>query len=246
MNQPPILTAQHISVYYGAVLALDDISFTLSAGERLAIIGPNGAGKSTVLNVLAGLLKPAKGQVLLAKSANQNRIAYIPQRNQVDWQFPVTVADVVMMGRVGKIGLLRRASRADWAIVNEALDWVGLADLAKRQIGALSGGQQQRVFIARALAQEADLFLLDEPLNGLDMPTQESLFTTLDTLRQKQVTVIVSTHNLNLAAARFDCLLLLNQQLIGFGPPAQVFTASLLEQAYGGQLPIINTANVAT
>jgi ABC-type Mn2+/Zn2+ transport system ATPase subunit len=146
-----------------------------------------------------------------------------------------------MMGRIGKLGLFRWPQRQDWDYVHECLDIVGMANFASRQIGELSGGQQQRVFIARALAQEAELMLMDEPLTGLDVPSQEGIFATLDELRQRDVTVMVATHDLNLAAERFDRLMLLNHRLIGFGQPDQVFTPEHLTQAYGGQMHLIET-----
>ena len=247
----PALALAGVSVYYYDTPALEDISFQLGRGERVAVIGPNGAGKSTLFNVIAGVVRPTRGRVNIYGSSPEVHvcIAYVPQRSQVDWQFPANVAEAVMMGRVGKIGLFRRAKRRDWERVYEALNLVGLAHLAKRQLGALSGGQQQRVFIARALAQEAELMLMDEPFSGLDVTSQEDLFAILEMLRQRQVTVMVATHDLNQAIERFDRLLLLKQRLIGFGPPGEVFRAPLLSQAYGGyahvmappQLPISQT-----
>jgi manganese/iron transport system ATP-binding protein len=163
-------------------------------------------------------------------------IAYVPQRSQVDWSFPVTVSVVVMMGRSGKLGLLRRPRRADWAYVRECLDVVRLGHLADQQIGNLSGGQQQRMFIARALAQEAELMLMDEPLSGLDLPALDDVFQVLDVLHERGVTVMVALHDLQLAAQRFDRVMLLNRRALGFGPPAQVFTPELLMRAYGGHI----------
>lgn len=161
-------------------------------------------------------------------------IAYVPQRNQIDWSFPVTVEDVVMMGRVGQIGLFRWPRRRDWAVVRHCLERVDATHLAHKQIGELSGGQQQRVFIARALAQEAELLLLDEPLAGLDVPSQEKIFHILDGLRPDGVTVLVATHDLNLAAERFDRVMLLNRRVIAFDRPEKVLTPEHLLAAYGG------------
>jgi ABC-type Mn2+/Zn2+ transport system ATPase subunit len=239
----PALDVQAVSVRYDGTPALTNISVTLSRGERIAVIGPNGAGKSTLFNVISGVLKPTAGQVTVYGSAPDAHacIAYVPQRNRVDWHFPANVADVVMMGRVGRIGLFRWPGGRDKAIVNQALTLVGMSHLTNRQIGELSGGQQQRVFIARALAQEADLLLMDEPLSGLDIQSHEAIFSILDTLRERKVTVLVATHNINLAAERFDRLMLLQERLIGFGPPASVFTPELLSQAYGSQLHLIET-----
>lgn len=239
----PILELKSVSVRFGNTKALDNLSFQLKQGERVAIIGPNGAGKSTLFNIISGVLSPTTGQVDIYGHAPDGHIciAYVPQRSQVDWQFPVNVADVVMMGRVRKLGLFRWPRRVDWEQVYQALDLVGMTPLAKRQIGELSGGQQQRVFIARALAQEAELMLMDEPLNGLDIKSQEDIFTILEKLRRRQVTVMVATHDLNLAAERFDRLMLLNHRLIGFGQAAEVFTPDLLNQAYSGHMRLIET-----
>jgi ABC-type Mn2+/Zn2+ transport system ATPase subunit len=159
----------------------------------------------------------------------------------VDWSFPVSVADVVMMGRVGQLGLFHRPGRKDWAIVHECLEVVGMAALSSRQIGELSGGQQQRVFIARALAQEAELMLMDEPLTGLDVTSQEDIFSVLEELRQRRVTVMIATHDLSLAAERFDRVMLLNHRLLGLGRPGAVFTPDNLLAAYGGQMHLVDT-----
>jgi len=242
-TEAPTLEVSGVTVRYNGMHALDDVSFQLTQGERVAVVGPNGAGKSTLFQVIAGVLHPTKGEIKVYGHGPGGHIciAYVPQRSQVDWTFPVNVVDVVMMGRIGKLGLFRWPQRRDWDYVHECLDIVGMANFASRQIGELSGGQQQRIFIARALAQEAELMLMDEPLTGLDVPSQESIFATLDELRQRDVTVMVATHDLNLAAERFDRLMLLNHRLIGFGQPGQVFTPEHLTQAYGGQMHLIET-----
>jgi manganese/iron transport system ATP-binding protein len=239
----PILEVSHLTVRYNGGSALEGVSFRLAAGERLAVVGPNGAGKSTLFKVIAGVLAPSAGDVRVAGHGPSGHIciAYVPQRSQVDLRFPVSVADVVMMGRTGRIGLLRRPGRADWERVRQALEVVDLAALADRQIGELSGGQQQRVFIARALAQEAELMLMDEPLAGLDLPAQDEVFRVLSALRERRVTVLVATHDLNLAAEQFDRVLLLNGRLLGIGRPNDVFTPERLQIAYGGQLRLIET-----
>jgi manganese/iron transport system ATP-binding protein len=241
----PILGLKDVSIRFNGVSALDHISFQLHKGERVAIIGPNGAGKSTLFNVIAGVLSPSQGQVNIYgnRPGKHICIAYVPQRSQVDWQFPVNVADVVMMGRIRKLGLFGWPKRKDWDYVHASLELVGMADLARRQIGELSGGQQQRAFIARALAQEAELMLMDEPLTGLDVKSQEEIFTILDELRQRQVTIMVATHDLNLAAERFDRLMLLNEQMLGFGQANEVFTTELLSQAYSGHMRLLETPN---
>jgi manganese/iron transport system ATP-binding protein len=240
----PVIRLTHASVRYdGEAPALDDVSLEIQRGERIAIVGPNGAGKSTLLKLVAGILSPTSGraEVYGHDASGHICIGYVPQRSHVDWSFPVTVADVVMMGRTAKMGILRFPRRNDRRIVQQSLAEVGLADLADRQIGALSGGQQQRAFIARALAQEAELLLMDEPLTGLDAPSQEAIFDILDTLRQHRMTVLVSTHDLHLAADQFDRLLLLRRALIGFGTPAQVLTAVNLQHAYGTQMTVIES-----
>ncbi|MBF8255370.1 MAG: mntB, partial [Anaerolineales bacterium] len=210
-------------------------------GQRLAVVGPNGAGKTTLFNVLAGAHRPAAGTVRIFghPPGGDTCIAYVPQRSKADWAFPASAAEVVMMGRIREIGPLRWPGRRDWEIVRAALDQVGLADLSRRPIGELSGGQQQRVFLAQALAQEAELILLDEPFTGLDFPSQESLFVVLDSLRAAGVTELVATHDLNLAAERFDSVMLLNRRLVAFGRPADVLTREHLVQAYGGHVHVL-------
>ena len=239
----PILEASRVSVHYDGHPALEDISFRLVSGERIAVVGPNGAGKSTLFKVIAGVLHPTAGEVKVAGHCPGGHIciAYVPQRSQVDWAFPVTVADVVMMGRAGRVGLLHWPSRKDWEHVHQCLEVVGMTDLAGRQIAELSGGQQQRMFIARALAQEAELMLMDEPLTGLDIPAQEDIFRIMNELHQRQVTVMVATHDLNLATERFDRVMLLSNRLLGIGQPADIFTPERLQAAYGGHLRLVQT-----
>ncbi len=250
----PTLEAQDVWVVYrdrlaadGPRYALEAVTFQIARGERVAIVGPNGAGKSTLFKLIAGTLRPDRGRLTVFGHgpAGHICIAYVPQRAQVDWRFPVTVEDVVMMGRVGQIGLLRRPGRADWAATRAALERVGAAALAHKQIGGLSGGQQQRVFLARALAQEAELVLLDEPLNGLDAPSQEAILSLLDDLRRDGVTVLLATHDLDLAAERFDRIMLLNRRIIAFGPPAAVLQADILLRAYGGHLHVLDADGTA-
>jgi len=239
----PILRAVGLSVRYEGGTALDDVSFELCPGDRTAVVGPNGAGKSTLFKVIAGVYKQSQGEVHVYgdEPGGHICIAYLPQRSQVDWTFPVSVADVVMMGRVGKMGLFRHRTSRDFAVVHQALDVVNLSGLAHRQISQLSGGQQQRMFIARALAQEAELMLMDEPLTGLDIGSQEELFAVLDALRQRGVTVMVALHDLKLAAERFEQVLLLNRRMYGLGPADQVLSSDRLLEAYGGQLHLVPT-----
>jgi manganese/iron transport system ATP-binding protein len=236
---------QHISLRYNGGYALKDIDFRLEPGNRIAVVGPNGAGKSTLFKIIAGVLQPTSGQVMVYGHGPRGHIciAYVPQRSQVDWSFPVSVADVVLMGRVGMIGYLRHPSGGDRAYVRQCLEVVGMQELADRQIGELSGGQQQRMFIARALAQEAELMLMDEPLTGLDVPSQESIFSILDELRKRQVTVMVATHDLNMAAERFDQIMLLNTELLAFGDTADVYTIDNLKATYGEHLRVVEAGN---
>jgi manganese/iron transport system ATP-binding protein len=239
----PLLRMSDVAAAYNGTPVLHALSFEVQEGERIAVVGPNGAGKSTLFKVIAGVLAPTSGEVQVAGHTPGEHIciAYLPQRSEVDWRFPVTVADVVMMGRYGKIGILTRPSKKDWARVHQALDVVSMDDLSRRQIGELSGGQQQRMFIARALAQEAELILMDEPLSGLDLPAQEQIMAILNSLREERVTVMVATHDLNLAAEHFDRIMLMKGKLIGMGKPWEVLTSDRLMEAYGGNLRLVET-----
>jgi manganese/iron transport system ATP-binding protein len=239
----PILAIEHLSVMYNGRPALDDITFHLHPGELVALVGPNGAGKSTLLKVIAGVLIPSRGKVSIFGSGPRGHIciAYIPQRSQVDWHFPVSVADVVMMGRSAKLRPFSWPGKRDWKQVRAALDAVGLVDLEKRHIGQLSGGQQQRMFIARALAQEAELMLMDEPFTGLDQPAQESLLLLLDRLQGEGITVMAATHDLDQAAQYFDRIMLLNRSLIAFGEARHVLQPEKLVRAYGGRIRLVET-----
>jgi ABC-type Mn2+/Zn2+ transport system ATPase subunit len=223
--------------------ALEGVSFAVVRGEGVAVVGPNGAGKTTLFRAIAGLIRPIAGEVRLAPQA---RIAYLPQRSQVDWAFPVTVADVVMMGLIQRIGWLRlprrREARLARLAVHEALEQVGLGPLANRPIGELSGGEQQRMFLARAMVQGAELLLLDESLAGLDAAAQEEILRLLGGLRERGVAVLLATHDLNLAGGRFDRVMLLNRRLLGLGKAEEVLTTERLHAAYGGQLRLVQTA----
>ncbi len=226
----PVLTVDNLTVSYNGQHALENVSFRVQARERVAIVGPNGAGKSTLFKALVGLISTRAGQV----QTNGAEFGYVTQRSAVDWTFPVTVHDVVMMGRVSKMGWLRWQRPLDREIVGQCLAEVGMSNYASRQIGELSGGQQQRVFIARALAQEATILLMDEPFSGVDAPSQEAILEILDHLRDQGVTMLVSTHDLNLAVERFDQLALLNRRLVAYGAPDQAVTPQTLAAAYGG------------
>lgn len=236
-----VLCVRELSAGYGRVEALHELSFAVSCGHTLALVGPNGAGKSTLLNLLAGLLQPRHGEILWngrTLSENRHEIAYVPQHSEVDWRFPLTVRGLVEMGRYPAVGLWGALNAHDCGIIDRALELMGLTDLQQRQIGALSGGQQQRCFLARALAQEAHILLLDEPFTGLDVPGTESLASMLRTLAGEGRLVIASHHDLHTAPAIFDTCLLLKRRLIAFGATADVLTPGNLAQAFGPHLPI--------
>ena len=239
LTEPARLELDHVTVSYNGHPALDDVTFEVPHGAQVAVVGPNGAGKSTLFKALVGLLPLHRGSICIhGQPLGQHKdcVAYIPQREEVDWLFPVTVGDVVMMGRFGKVGWLTRPSAKDQAIVKRSLEQMGIEKLASRPIGDLSGGQQQRVFLARALAQEPHILLMDEPFTAVDAATQEATLQLLQNLKQLQVTVLVSTHDLPMASERFEKVLLLNRRLVAYGAPAQVFTNQNISAAFGHQV----------
>jgi ABC-type Mn2+/Zn2+ transport system ATPase subunit len=230
---------EQVRVSYNGLQALDDLTFQVSHGARLAVVGPNAAGKTTLFKALVGMVPLQSGHIHIHGQPlghHQDCVAYVPQREEVDWRFPVTVFDVVMMGRYGQRGWFRRPGKKDRAITARSLEQLGIADLADRPIGELSGGQQQRVFLARALAQEPHILLMDEPFTGIDFTTQEATLELMEHLQTEQVTAMVSTHDLTLAAERFEQVLLLNKRMIAYGPPEEVFTPTNLSQAFGSQV----------
>lgn len=231
------LSLDNVTVAYNGRPALDRVTLSVPHGAQVAIVGPNGAGKSTLFKALVGLLPVRSGRILLRdlSGGHGDIIAYVPQREEIDWGFPVTVRDVVMMGRYGRLGWFRRPAAADDEAVARCLDELGIAELEKRAIGELSGGQQQRVFLARALAQEPHVLLLDEPFTGVDLSAREALLSLLERLRRQDITVLVSTHDMETAARRFELVALLNGRLIAYGEPASVFTPDHLTEAFGGQ-----------
>lgn len=235
--------AQDLTVGYdGSGPVLQHVSFAVEAGTLLAIVGPNGAGKSTLLKVLAGLLPPWSGRVEVLggpPGREARRVAYVPQAETVDWEFPVTVRDVVTMGRYPALGPFRQPDRADRRAVSEALEQVKMADHQGTQIGALSGGQRRRVFLARALASEASLFLLDEPVTGIDVTTQEDLMDILEAETRRGKTVLATTHDLACAASRFQRVLAINRTVIAHGPSSLVLDPDVLSRAYGGHLLVL-------
>jgi manganese/iron transport system ATP-binding protein len=234
-----MLEIQQLAVNYRGVSALEQIDFRIEPGELVGLIGPNGAGKSTLLKAMLGLIPTAKGTIKYCTCPlcqHLERVAYVPQRSQVDWDYPITVWNVVMMARTRQLGWLRRPGAAAKEIVNGALDRVGMLDLKHRRIGELSGGQQQRVFLARALAQQADLFLFDEPFTGIDKKTEAVLLEVFDELRTAGKILLVSTHEWGKSLERLDRILLINHRLIADGSPQQVMTPANLQQAYGVSL----------
>jgi manganese/zinc/iron transport system ATP- binding protein len=239
METPIAIDVRDVTVAYHGTVALDAISVAFPARAVTGIIGPNGAGKTTLLHAIMGMQPWQRGSITaFGQPIRQARrkIAFVPQRESVDWHFPVTVADVVLMGRAGAIGFGRRATEKDRSIVRESLAHVGMTDYAHRQIGTLSGGQQQRVFIARALAQQADMLILDEPFTGIDAASQETIFHLLAALREEGKTVLLSTHDLTSIRAHTDALLCLNRRVIAFGPAETTFRMDVLERTYGGRL----------
>ncbi len=233
------LAIRGMTVFYDQKPAIFSVDATFRKGMMTAIIGPNGAGKSTLLKAALGIVKPLAGTATIfgaPLTENRDKLAYVPQRASVDWDFPARVVDVVGMGLYSKLGLLGRYSRAHKAHVMGCLARVGMEDFAGRQIGQLSGGQQQRVFLARALAQDADLYLLDEPFAGVDAATERAIIDVLKDLRADGKTVIAVHHDLSTVTEYFDDALILNMRKVSEGTVAEAFTAEALESAYGGRL----------
>jgi len=227
--------------YRNGHTALKDVSFAIPRGSIAALVGVNGSGKSTLFKAVMGFVPPARGTVRVlgmseTEALARNLIAYVPQSEEVDWNFPVLVEDVVMMGRYGHMNWLRRPSRKDREMVDAALERVDMSDYRKRQIGELSGGQKKRVFLARALAQEGQVILLDEPFTGVDVRTEEQIVALLQALREEGRVLLVSTHNLGSVPEFCDRAILLNQTVLAEGPTSQVFTQANLEKAFGGVL----------
>jgi len=242
---PPILEIHDMTVAYHQRPVLWDIDLTLETPQLVGIIGPNGAGKSTLIKAVLGLLPLAGGKVELfgqSPESQRRRIGYVPQRESVDWDFPVSVLDVVLMGTYGRLGWFRRPKAADVAWARECLEEVGLGDLADRQIGRLSGGQQQRTFLARALAQRADIYFMDEPMAGVDAATERVVFALLQRLRDEGKTVIVVHHDLRTVPIYFEYVVMLNMRLTAAGPVSTTFTPENLNKTYGGRLVPLDTA----
>lgn len=228
-------------VYRNGTVALADATFDIPTSTICALVGVNGSGKSTLFKALMGLVPLARGEVSIlgqaaGKTLARNTIAYVPQNEEVDWNFPVLVEDVVMMGRYGHMGFLRRASKQDKRKVHDALERVNMLDYRHRQIGELSGGQKKRVFLARALAQEGKVILLDEPFTGVDVTTEDAIIELLKSLRDEGRVMLVSTHNLGSVPNFCDQVVLVNRRVLDAGPTETVFTQQNLQQAFGGTL----------
>lgn len=246
-EHPPTapLSIHDMTVAYHRKPVLWDVDFDAPNGKLTGIIGPNGAGKSTLIKAVLGLIPKASGRVLIYGKpyARQRRlVGYVPQRESVDWDFPVNAIDVVAMGCYGRIGWFRPVARQHRQAAMQSLDRVGMADYAHRQISHLSGGQQQRVFLARALVQEAQLYLMDEPFAGVDAATERAIVTLLQELRAAGKSVLVVHHDLQTVREYFDHLLLLNMRIVATGPTEEVFTQRNLEKTYGGRLTLLDEA----
>lgn len=246
--RPAILDVHDVTVAYHRKPVLWDIDLTLSEPSLVGIIGPNGAGKSTLIKAILGLVPLASGRVeIFGQPLRRQRklVGYVPQRESVDWDFPVSVLDVVLMGTYGRLGWIRRPGKKDRDWARHCLAQVGLADLAGRQIGQLSGGQQQRTFLARALAQQAEVYFMDEPMAGVDAATERIVFSLLEDLRQQGKTVLVVHHDLRTVPLYFERVVMLNMRLVASGPTATTFTPENLRKTYGGRLTLLDAAGEA-
>ncbi len=232
-----------LTIAYRDKPVLWDVDMDVPAGILMAIVGPNGAGKTTMIKSILGLIKPGAGQVLVygkPYAEQRHLVGYVPQRGSVDWDFPTSVLDVVMMGRYGALGWLKRPGASERAAAFDALDKVGMKSFAERQISQLSGGQQQRVFLARALVQDAQLYFMDEPFQGVDATTERAIVTLLQELRSAGKTVVVVHHDLQTVPEYFDWVTMLNVRRIASGPVSEVFTEQNLRQTYGGKVAFLS------
>jgi len=237
-----MLQVNHLTVSYGSTVALADISFTLPQQRVVGIIGPNGAGKSTLIKAMLGLIPLQTGEVLLTGQpllAQRTQVAYVPQRASIDWEFPATVQDVVLMGLTPYLSFSQNLSTKHYDLVGRALARVRMEAFSQRRIGELSGGQQQRVFIARALVQQVDLYLFDEPLAGVDQTTEQVILDVFDELRAEGKSLMVVNHDLGQVVQRYDDILMLRNALIAYGERTQVFNADNLNRAYLGQVALV-------
>ena len=243
------LEVRDLTVAYHRKPVVQSVNLTLPEGQLVGVVGPNGAGKSTMLKAILGLVPAAAGEVRVygrPYAAQRSLVGYVPQRGSVDWDFPTDALDVVLMGRYGRLGWFRRPGAKDRELAMECLRQVGMADFANRQISQLSGGQQQRVFLARALAQDARLYFMDEPFAGVDAATEKAIVSLLGALKERGKTVVVVHHDLQTVKEYFDWLVLLNMRLIAFGPTAEVFTTENLQKAYGGRLTQLGAGALGT
>ena len=239
----PAIFVRDLTVAYEDKPVLWDIDLDILNGTLTAIVGPNGAGKSTLIKSILDLVHPSAGTVRVFGEAYKRirkEVGYVPQRGSVDWDFPTDAVDVVMMGLYGRLGWFKRPGKAERETAMECLEKVGMSDYAKRQISQLSGGQQQRVFLARALAQDARLYLMDEPFAGVDATTEAAIITLLKELRDRGKAVVVVHHDLDTVAEYFDRVLLLNVRAIAEGPVGEVFTVENLQKTYGGRIAFLN------
>lgn len=242
-----IISVKDVSVSYFGKQVLENVSFQFTSGHLIGILGPNGAGKSTLMKAMLGLIPKDKGTIEINSKPIKDfrkRIAYVPQRSNIDWNFPITVRDTVVIGTYPKLGLLRRPKKEDKEWAMQCLEQVGMQDFASRQIGELSGGQQQRVFLARALAQKADYFFLDEPFVGIDVSSEEVIIGILKKLQSEGKIVFVVHHDLTKVKNYFDELVLINKQLIDAGPVHQVFQAENMTRAYERPVLMLNDLEV--
>ncbi len=243
--RPPAIEVHDLTVSYHAKPVLWDIDVEIPAGSLVGIVGPNGAGKSTLIRAILGLVKPASGWIQIhgvSPRRARHTCGYVPQRESVDWDFPVSVSDVVLMGTYSRLGWMRRPGKREHELTMHCLEQVGIADLAQRQISELSGGQQQRVFLARALAQDAPVYLMDEPFAGVDAATESAIFSVLHELKESGRTVVVVHHDLQTVEEYFDHVLLLNLRLVAAGPIATTFNRENLLATYGGRLTLLDEA----
>lgn len=241
------LEISNISVSYNKQPVLEDISFTVAPGTLTGIIGPNGAGKSSLIKAILGLISKRSGEVKVYQkplSKHKHLIGYVPQRNEVDWDFPINARDVVLMGRYRKIGFFKKSKKQDIEWADQCLAKVGMLDYAERQISQLSGGQQQRIFLARALAQDASIYLMDEPFAGVDAATEKAIIQLMKDWKANDKTVLVVHHDLQTVTDYFDHVLLLNKQCIQYGTTHHVFTHENLEKTFGGRVSFLNQATV--
>ncbi|SDX49665.1 metal ABC transporter ATP-binding protein [Paenibacillus sp. PDC88] len=235
-------SVRNLAVAYHKKPVLSDVTFSVPDGKLIGILGPNGAGKSTLIKAALGLVPTISGDVRIygkPYKEQRKRIGYVPQRESVDWDFPTNALDVVLMGQYGQLGWFKRPGKKEKELAYECLSKVGMAEFSNRQISQLSGGQQQRVFLARALAQNADIYFMDEPFAGVDATTEKAIIALLEALKNQGKTVLVVHHDLATVEEYFDHVLLLNGRLVAAGPTAETFTPDLLQQTYGGRIAMI-------